>query len=56
MYKLYKRFYLKLHGWKQGWSNEDWLLKDKKYSNPDMAGRSTEEAYYYQKKIRENKL
>jgi hypothetical protein len=43
--KFLKRLYLKHHGWEQAWHKDNWLEKDKNYSNPDWAGLDTEQAY-----------
>ena len=55
MLKFIKRIYLLNHGWKQGWTNEDWLLKNKTYSNSDWAGMTTDQAYRYQKQLEKRK-
>ena len=35
------------NGWYTLWSDDNWLQRDRKYSNPDWAGMSTENAYEY---------
>jgi hypothetical protein len=40
-----KQKILKNNGWYQLWTDDNWLQTNKHYSNPDMAGMSTEQAY-----------
>lgn len=43
---------LKENGWYQLWSEDNWLERDKSYTNIDWAGLSTKEAF---EKYLENK-
>ena len=54
MIKIFKRIYLKNHGWYQLWHKDNWLQKDKKYNNSDWAGLDTEKAYEEANKPKKN--
>ena len=52
--KIFKRLYLKTHGWEQCWHRDNWVQKGKQYANVDWAGLDTEKAYKEAKKPKKN--
>ena len=42
-----KAQYLRDNGWYTAWSENNWLQEGIEYTNPDWAGKSTEQAYEY---------